>query len=102
MPEANEIQNYLLIGSAIFLSVSIFFCLLRATLGPRFSDRIIAANIIGTKIIVLIAVLSFIVGESYLADICLIYAIISFLSIVVLARSVIEKKEEDEKTWYEL
>ena len=102
MPDVNTIKNYILIGSAMFLSVSIFFCLLRATLGPRFSDRIVAANIIGTKIIVLIAVLSFIVGEDYLADICLIYAIISFLSIVVLARSVIEKKDEDEKTWYEL
>ena len=56
-----------------------------------------------TKIIVLIAVLSFIVDESYLADVCLIYAIISFLSMVVLARSVIEKKdEEDENSWYEL
>ena len=103
MPEVLEIKNYLLIGSAMFLSVSIFFCLMRATLGPRFSDRIIAANIIGTKIIVLIAVLSFIVDESYLADVCLIYAIISFLSMVVLARSVIEKKdEEDENSWYEL
>ena len=70
---------------------------MRAALGPRFSDRIIAANIIGTKIILLIAVLSLIVGESYLADICLIYAAISFLSVVVLARSVIEKKEGEEE-----
>ena len=60
-------------------------------------DRIIAANIIGTKIILLIAVLSLIVGEGYLADICLIYAAISFLSVVVLARSVIEKKEGSEE-----
>ena len=102
MLEVIDIKNYLLIGSAMFLSVAIFFCLLRATLGPRFSDRIIAANIIGTEIIVLIAVLAFIVEESYLADVCLIYAIISFLSMVVLARSVIEKKDEDEKSWYEL
>lgn len=96
MPDANLIQHYILIGAAIFLSASIFICLMRATLGPRFSDRIIAANIVGTKIILLIAVLSLIIGESYLADVCLIYAIISFLSIVVLGRSVIEKREEKE------
>ena len=91
------LQKYLLIGSAIFLSITIFICLLRAALGPRFSDRIIAANIIGTKVIILIAVLALIIGENYLVDICLIYAIINFLSVVVLARSVIEKKEGEKK-----
>ena len=96
MPDANTIQKIILTFSAVFLSVAIFICLMRATLGPRFSDRIIAASITGTKIILLIAVLALIIGNDYLADICLIYAIISFLSIVVLARSVIEKKEEKE------
>lgn len=96
MPDAETLKTYLLTGSAIFLSAGIFFCLLRATLGPRFTDRIIAANMTGTKVIVLIAVISMIIGESYLADICLIYAVISFLSMVVLARSVLEHGEDDE------
>ena len=94
--EAETIRSFLLTGSVVFLSVSIFFCLMRATLGPRYSDRIIAANIVGTKIIILIAVLSLVIGEGYLVDICLIYAVISFLSVVVLARSVIEKKEDQQ------
>ena len=97
MPDIETLKEILLISSAIFLSVTIFISLLRATLGPRYSDRIIAGSIIGTKVIVLIAVLSLIIGENYLADICLIYAIINFLSVVVLARSVLEKKEEDEE-----
>ena len=97
MLDSETLRNVLLIGSAVFLSATIFLCLMRAALGPRFSDRIIAANIIGTKIILLIAVLSLIIGEGYLADICLIYAVISFLSVVVLARSVIEKKEGEEE-----
>ena len=97
MFEAEAIKNFLLVGAAVFLSLSIFLCLMRAALGPRFSDRIIAANIIGTKIILLIAVLALIIGQDYLADICLIYAIISFLSVVVLGRSVLEKKEEHEE-----
>lgn len=98
MPNPQEIQYYLLIGSTIFLSITIFFCLLRAVLGPRFTDRIIAANIIGTKVIVLISVLSLIIGEGYLVDICLIYAIISFLSVVVLAKSVIEKTDSESES----
>lgn len=97
MPDVNSIQNFILIGAGIFLSVTIFICLMRAALGPRFSDRIIAASMTGTQIILLISVLAVVVGEDYLADICLIYAIISFLSIVVLGRSVIERKEEDEE-----
>ena len=88
------IKKYLLISSAIFLSITIFACLLRAILGPRFTDRIIAANIIGTKTIALISIMSLLVGEDYLVDICLIYAIISFMSVVVLARSVIERKNK--------
>ena len=98
MPDFEQVKYYLLMGSVIFLSITIFFCLMRAALGPRFSDRIIAANIIGTKIILLIAVLSLVIGQSYLVDICLIYAVISFLSVVVLARSVLEKKELDSES----
>ena len=97
MPDANTIQKFLLVGAAIFLSTSVFICLMRAALGPRFSDRIIAASMTGTQIILLISVLSVVVGNDYLADICLIYAIISFLSTVVLGRSVIEKREEDKE-----
>ena len=95
MLDAMTLQNALLIGSAVFLSVSILVCLMRATLGPRYTDRIIVASMVGTQVIVLIAVLAVIVGEDYLADVCLIYAIISFLSVVVLGRSVLERKEED-------
>ena len=97
MPDPNLIKNFILIAAGIFLSITVLLCLMRAALGPRFSDRIIAASMTGTQIILLISVMAVIVGEDYLADICLIYAIISFLSIVVLARSVIEKKEENEE-----
>ncbi len=97
MPDVDTIRNFLLICGASILSFTIFLCLMRAALGPRFSDRIIASSIVGTKVIVLIAILALIIGEDYLADICLIYAIINFLSVVVLARAVLEKKEEEEE-----
>ena len=96
MPDSNLLKDFILVGAAIFLSITVFICLMRAALGPRVSDRIIAASMTGTQIILLISVLAVIIGEDYLADICLIYAIISFLSIVVLARSVIEKKEDND------
>ena len=94
MPDAETLRSWILIGSAVFLSVSVFVCLMRAALGPRYTDRIISASMVGTQVIVLIAVLAVIVGQDYLADICLIYAIISFLAVVVLGRSVLERKED--------
>lgn len=98
MPNAETLREWLLIVSGAFLSVTVFVCLMRAALGPRYTDRIIASSVIGTKIILLIAVMAMIVGNDYLADICLIYAIINFLAVVVLARSVLEKKEGGEES----
>ncbi len=68
------------------IAVLVIFCLLRAVRGPRVTDRLVAVNMIGTMTIGIIAILSDILGESCLLDICLIYAMISFLAIVVLTR----------------
>ena len=67
-----------LILSVVILSINMVFCLLRAVLGPRFSDRLIAINMIGTKTVLMIALLIKVFHEDYLVDICLIYALISF------------------------
>ena len=76
----------LLIGSMLVLAVLIIFSMLRSVRGPGIADRIIAVNMIGTMIIMIIAVLSVYLGENYLTDICLIYALISFLGVVVLCK----------------
>lgn len=83
-------MKQLLIFSTIFLSVTIFLCMFRAFKGPTASDRLIAVNVIGTKTIVLILIVSFIMHESYFVDVSLVYALISFLSSVIISK-VIEK-----------
>ena len=70
----------------IVISALIIFCLIRAILGPRLADRIVAINMIGTMTIVEIAILALYMRESYLFDVCLIYALISFLAVVVLTK----------------
>lgn len=74
------------IGILIFLAVMTVLCLVRAIIGPRIADRIVAVNMMGTMVIVMIAVLSLMLGEEYLADICVIYAMISFLAVIVLTK----------------
>lgn len=70
----------------IILALMLILCLIRAVVGPRLSDRLIAVNMTGTMVMVIISILAVLKGEGYLIDICLIYAMISFLSIVVLTK----------------
>lgn len=68
------------------LAVLIFLCMIRVMKGPRTADRIVSVNMIGTQVIITIAILSFLMGEEYLLDVCLIYAMISFLAVIVLCK----------------
>ena len=68
------------------LAACLLCALLRAVLGPRVADRIVAVNMIGTDVILSIAILSFLQKEDYLADIGFIYAMLSFLTVVMLSK----------------
>lgn len=83
----------LFISCLIFLSITILFCLIRAIIGPRILDRIIAINMIGVKAIILIAILAFRFEKNYLLDICLVYAMISFLAMVVFTKLLIKHNQ---------
>ena len=78
--------DFLLTGTVIILAVLIICSIGRSVLGPRIADRIIAVNMIGTMTIIIIAILSVLLDENYLVDVCLIYALISFLGVVVLCK----------------
>jgi len=81
-------QSYqiLLWIATIFLSISVFACLIRAIMGPRLTDRIVAINVICTKVVILIAILSAIFDNGGLLDIAIVYAMISFLAVVALSK----------------
>ena len=70
----------------IILAIMLVLCLVRAVIGPRVADRVIAVNMMGTMIMCIIVILGLIMNEGYLADIALIYAMISFLAVVVLTK----------------
>ena len=72
--------------AAVVLAVLIVISIVRSILGPGISDRIIAVNMIGTMVIMITAILSVMLNENYLADICLIYAMISFLGVVLFCK----------------
>ncbi len=81
-----KVYHGFLLLCMIVIAVLIILCLLRAILGPRLGDRIVSINMIGTMTIVEIAMLALYMRESYFYDVCLIYAMISFLAVVVLTK----------------
>ena len=81
-----EAYNLLFSVVLAVLGVLLFLCLLRAILGPRIADRVVGINLIGTIIIMMIVILSLMLGEGYLVDVAIIYAMLSFLAVVVLAK----------------
>ena len=96
------IQQYsaLFYGILSVLALLLFLCLIRAVRGPRIADRLVAVNMMGTIVMVIIALLAVLKDQGYLVDICLIYAMISFLAVVVLTRiytGVYREAKEQEK-----
>lgn len=86
MFQGTAYSNLFFIISMIVLSVIVFFCLIRAILGPRYTDRIVAANMISTKVIAFICMLSVFLREDFLLDVGIIYAMLGFVAVVVLSR----------------
>ena len=71
----------------IALLVTMAFALIRAIKGPTVYDRILASNILGTKTVLMIAVLGFIVGDPELyIDIAIMYVLIGFIGTVAVLK----------------
>lgn len=92
--------SVLYISAMTGFALCIFTCLVRAIKGPRTMDRIVAINMIGTLSVVIIALMSLYLEESFLLDVDLIYAMLSFLAVVVLTKvymGVHREKEDGQK-----
>lgn len=101
IPNLDQAYEVVLVAALIFLALMVILCLIRAIIGPRVADRILATNMMGTMVMVIIAILAVLLHEGYLVDICLIYAMISFLSVIVLTKVYmgvyIQRKQKEEK-----
>lgn len=72
--------------------------LVRAFLGPTVFDRVLAANMFGTKTVLLIAVAGFLTGRPEWLDLAIIYALVNFTGTIALLRfSKFENLASDEQ-----
>ncbi len=91
----NEAYTLLYTIALICLTPLIALAMFRSFRGPRITDRLIGVNMIGTMVIVIFMILTVLLNEAYLADIAIIYALISFVSVLIFAAVYIKRRKED-------
>lgn len=72
--------------ATIAILLSMVLVITRAFLGPTLYDRLLAINNFGTKTVLLIATLGFLMGRPEFLDIALLYALINFISTIGIMR----------------
>ncbi|MBQ3010654.1 MAG: sodium:proton antiporter [Oscillospiraceae bacterium] len=79
------LRTFLTAALCIMMCV-VFVCLVRALKGPRVTDRVVALNMIGTLVVMMICILSYLLEEAFLIDVAILYALLNMLVVVVLTR----------------
>ena len=74
---------YICLGIIIAAVLLSFIALL---MGKSLSEKMVALDVITTIVTGLLLLLSFIVGNVFILDIAIIYAILSFGAVIVIAR----------------
>jgi len=75
---------------AVLIVVSVYaaLVLIRVIIGPTIWDRLLGLNMISSKIIMSIIILSVVTDRSFLLDIALVYSFLGFIGTVLIARFV--------------
>ncbi len=84
----SELMKLLLEITLGVLAIGICIVFVRAIKGPRFTDRIVAINMIGTMTTASICILSIYLNEVCLIDVSLVYTLLSFLAVVIICHVV--------------
>lgn len=96
--DIRSIQQTILLVAMVLLSIMMILALIISIMGPRFTDRLVAVSMINTEVNGMICLLSVYFMQGYLLDVALVYGMIGFLAIVVLAKiymkSYLEKNKD--------
>lgn len=76
----------MLIAATLAIFVTMILAIIRGIAGPTLYDRILAVNMFGTKTVLLIALLGFVMGRPEFLDISIVYALINFISVIGVLR----------------
>ena len=85
-----QCYDYLFWGVLVALALCVVAVLIYILKAHLTVDRIIGINLVGTIVVMVIVVLTFLLGEDYLADIAIIYVVMSFIAVMMLCRIYID------------
>ena len=92
---AETIYNGFTICMLVVLALVVFGYFIRTILGPHFADRILAINSVSTVVMLFISFVAVMQGENYIVDIALIYAVLGFVSVVILCKAYLRSHNRD-------
>jgi len=76
----------LLSAAAAGLAVALVLMLIRALMGPTLYDRVLAVNSFGTKTVLMLALLGYVMGRPDFLDIAILYALINFVATIAILK----------------
>ena len=74
------------IAVSLAILIGMLLALIRAFAGPTLYDRVLAGNSFGTKTVLLLGVMGFLVGRPDFLDIALVYALINFVGTIAILK----------------
>lgn len=86
----------LFFAALVFASLLTFISLARALWSETVADRLVAVNIITSKVILVIVLLSLFSPGWYFLDVAIVYALCSFTATIAILKSRIEKRLDSE------
>ncbi|MEM1380333.1 MAG: monovalent cation/H+ antiporter complex subunit F [Pseudomonadota bacterium] len=73
-------------AASFAIVVAMVLMLVRAVVGPTVYDRVLSVNSFGTKTVLLLGVLGFLMGRPAFLDIALLYALINFIATIAILK----------------
>lgn len=70
--------------ASLAILVTMVLAITRALIGPTVYDRVLAANMFGTKTVLLLSVVAFLYGRPDFLDLALAYALINFIGVLAV------------------
>jgi multicomponent Na+:H+ antiporter subunit F len=74
------------VPAAIFLGVCVIIALVRVFLGPTTPDRIVGLDTINTAVVMIMVILGIAFEEVILIDVAIVYALLSFVTTLFIAK----------------
>ena len=90
------VHSFLIVAMIVMMLV-VFVCMTRAILGPRVTDRVVALNMIGTLVVLMICIISYLLEEPFLVDVAILYSLLNMLVVVILCRVAAQRHHELEE-----